>query len=263
VSFQEGEFATPDGARIAYRMRPGRDPIVLLHALGCDATMWDGVVDTLPHDMGVIVPELRGHGASTLGWRAPSVELWADDVVRVINHKRVEQPAIAGLSMGGYVAFAIEAANKGLARSYAFIDTSAAPDEDAGKQRRAAAIEQVRREGWRAYAEESVPNLLNRDDEKFTVNRSQVLRMYERAGDSGLPPTLMALAARPDRRPMLMSIAVPSIAVVGSLDTITPPDRARAIAAAIPGARLHVLDGAAHLSAIERPRKLAGLLGTL
>jgi pimeloyl-ACP methyl ester carboxylesterase len=60
-----------------------------------------------------------------------------------------------------------------------------------------------------------------------------------------------------------MGIEAPCIAVVGSADVVTPPDRAREIAAAIPGARLHVLAGAAHLSALERPREIAGLVGSL
>src|SRR6185436_21035499 len=77
-------FTTEDGAEISYRVRRGHDPIVLIHGLGCDASMWDGVVAALPSDVGLVIPELRGHGASTLGWRAPSVDQWADDVVRLL-----------------------------------------------------------------------------------------------------------------------------------------------------------------------------------
>jgi pimeloyl-ACP methyl ester carboxylesterase len=87
--------------------------------------------------------------------------------------------------------------------------------------------------------------------------------MFARAGDSGLPQALMALAGRPDRRAMLMSIGVPTVAIVGDADEITPPDRARAIATAIGGARLHVLEDTAHLSVLESPSKVAGLIGTL
>ena len=78
-------FTTEDGADISYRIRRGRDPLVLIHGLGCDASMWDGVVAALPSDVALVIPELRGHGASTLGWRAPSVDQWADDVRRLLE----------------------------------------------------------------------------------------------------------------------------------------------------------------------------------
>ena len=87
--------------------------------------------------------------------------------------------------------------------------------------------------------------------------------MFEHAGDWGLPPTLMALAARPDRRTLLPTIRVPSVVIVGSVDILTPPDRARELASGIPGAHLHVLDDVAHMSAMEAPVEVADLLGTL
>jgi len=256
-------FATPDGAEIAYRIRPGRNPVVLLHALGCDGSMWDGVIAALPSDQGIVVPDLRGHGSSTLGWRVPSVELWADDVMRLLRQKGIDGPAVAGLSMGGYTALAIAAAHPGYARAYAFVSTTAAPDDDAARQRRADGIGTIRREGWRAYLETQLPALLNPSRPNFPAHRDRLDAMFSRAGDSGLPPALMALAARPDRRAMLMSIQAPAVAIVGSLDTVTPPEKARAIAAGIHGGRLHVIDDVAHLSALEAPQKIAGIVGTL
>jgi len=256
-------FTTPDGADLAYRIRRGRDPLVLIHGLGCDASMWDAVVASLPSDVGLVIPELRGHGASTLGWRTPSVDLWADDVVRLLRQKRIESPAIVGLSLGGYTALSIAAAHAGFARAFAFVSTSAAPDDEAGKQRRSAGIAMIRRTGWRTFADAMVPSLLNDNRPQFETHRSHLLAMFARCGDSGLPPTLMALAARPDRRALLLSIRVPSIVIVGAVDALTPPDRARALATGIPGARLHVLDDVAHMSAMESPQKVAGLLGTL
>lgn len=263
AALERSVFTTPDGADIAVRTRRGRNPLVLLHALGCDASMWDAVVSALPGDLGLIIPELRGHGESTLGWRSPSVDLWADDVVRLLRQKRLESPAIAGASMGGYTALAIAAAHPGLARSYGFISTTAAADDEAGKQRRAAGITMIRKSGWAAYADALIPSLLNDNRPQYEIHRHHLLAMLERAGDSGLPPTLMALATRPDRRGMLLTIRVPSIVVIGAVDALVSPDKARAMAAAISGSRLHVLDDIAHMSALEAPQKVASLLGAL
>ena len=107
TALRETTIDTADGARLTYRARPGRDPWILLHGLGCDASMWDGVVAALPGDVGLVIPELRGHGGSTLGWRTPSVDLWAEDVERIVWAEKLSAPAIAGLSMGGYTALAV------------------------------------------------------------------------------------------------------------------------------------------------------------
>jgi pimeloyl-ACP methyl ester carboxylesterase len=256
-------FTTEDGAEISYRVRRGHDPIVLIHGLGCDASMWDGVVAALPSDVGLVIPELRGHGASTLGWRAPSVDQWADDVVRLLGDKGIESPAIAGLSLGGYTALGIAAAHPSIARAFAFISTSAAPDDEAGRARRAAGLATIRREGWRRYATALIPSLLNAKGPQFPTHSKHLMTMFEHAGDSGLPSTLMALASRPDRREMLPLIEVPCAVVVGSADTITPPDRAREIVEGIDGANLHVLDGIAHMSAMENSVAVADILAML
>lgn len=256
-------FATEDGADIAYRFRRGRDPLVLIHGLGCDASMWDGVVAALPNDLGLVIPELRGHGDSTLGWRPPSVDQWADDVVRLLREKGIESPAIAGLSLGGYTALGIIAAQPGLARAFAFISTSAAPDDEAGKMRRAAGIATIRREGWRRFAAAIVPSLVNASGPQFEAHRKHLMTMFEHSGDVGLPPTLMALAARPDRRALLSAIRVPAIVIVGSADALIPPERARELSKALPDARLEVLENMAHMSAMEAPVEVADLLGTL
>lgn len=256
-------FTTDDGADIVYSIRRGRDPLVLIHGLGCDASMWDGVVAALPYDLGLVVPELRGHGGSTLGWRAPSVDQWADDLVGLLRKNGIESPAIAGLSLGGYTALAIAAAHPGFARAFAFVSTTAAPDDDAGRLRRAAGIATIRREGWRRFAAALIPRLLNEKGPQFESHRKHHMTMFEHSGDSGLPPTLMALAARPDRSALLSSIRVPSIVIAGTADALIPPDAARELAAALPEAGLHLLDSVAHMSAMEAPVEVADLLGTL
>ena len=256
-------FATGDGADIAYRIRRGRDPLVLLHGLGCDASMWDAVVAALPNDIGLVVPELRGHGSSTLGFRLPTVDLWAEDVRDLLRKEAIEAPAIAGISMGGYTALGMFAAHPGIARAFAFISTSAAPDDEPGRLRRASGITTIRREGWRRYAAALIPSLLNAAGPQFEAHRKHLMTMLEHAGDSGLPPTLMALAARPDRRALLPTIRVPSVVIAGSVDALIPPDRARELASGIPDSQLHMMDDVAHMSAMEAPVAIADLLGTL
>jgi pimeloyl-ACP methyl ester carboxylesterase len=272
---------TPDGAEIAYRARPGRDPWVLLHGLGCDASMWDGVVAALPDDVGLLIPDLRGHGGSTLGWRPPSIDLWAEDVAALIEREGLAaatrpagrdqaarrtgaaKPAIAGLSMGGYTALALAEAHPGLARAYGFVSTQAGADDDAARGRRAEGLVTLGRRGWRAFADGLMPNLLEADRPGFPLHRDRLVAMFERAGETGLAAALIALANRADRRTLLPRLGVPAVVVVGDADRLTPPDRAREIARGMTDAHLVLLSGVAHMSAMEAPREVAAALQSL
>lgn len=263
MSLHESAFETPDGAVLTYRVRAGTRPLVLLHGLGCDASMWDGVVAALPRTAGILIPELRGHGGSSLGWRSPSVDLWAEDVLAIVRREGFERPLVAGLSMGGYTTLAVAASEPRLARAWGLVSTSAAPDDDAGRAKRAAGLATIRENGWRTFLGGLLPSLLARGRADGDENRVHLLRMFERAGDTGLAAALYALASRPDRRELLPLIAARAAVVVGSEDVLTAPEKAREIAGAIPRAALTVLPGVGHMSAMEAPGEVAAALSAL
>lgn len=258
--FRDEIVDTADGARLAYRARPGRDPWVLLHGLGCDASMWDGVVEALPDDVGLVIPELRGHGGSSLGWRSPSVDLWAEDVELIVRTEHLRAPAIAGLSMGGYTALAFAVVFPHLARAYALVSTAAAPDDQEGRLRRAKGLATLHASGWRAFAAGLMPKLLLESRADFPRHHDHLLSMFDRARETGLASALWALAARPDRRTALPMIQPPATVVVGAADLLTPVAAAEEIVAGLPDARLSVLPGVAHMSAMEAPKAVADAL---
>jgi pimeloyl-ACP methyl ester carboxylesterase len=184
-------------------------------------------------------------------------------VAALIAHKELERPAVAGLSMGGYTALALAAGFPGLARAYAFVSTSAAPDDEAGRLRRADGLAVLRRKGWKAFATGLLPVLLSESLPGFEKRAEALLGMFARAGDAGLSAALFSLANRSDRRPILPALGAPSVAIVGDADRLTPPDSAREIASAAPGCRLVVLPGIAHMSAMEAPEAVAAALAGL
>jgi len=254
---------TADGADVAYRLRGGKEPWVLLHGLGCDATLWDGVVVALPGEVGLLIPELRGHGDSTLGWRQPEVGLWARDVAEIIESESLERPAIAGLSMGGYTALAMAAVLPETARAWAFISTQAGPDDEAGRGRRAEGLATLCRRGWKSYAASIMTLLLSEENADYPRHRARLMKMFARAGEAGLAAALVALANRPDRRPSLPRLQSPSVVVVGDADLLAPPEKAREIVEAVPGSNLVLLPGVAHMSVLEAPAEVARALDGL
>ena len=251
---------TEDGAEIAYRVREGSSPWLLLHALGCDASMWDDVIAALPDETGLVVPELRGHGGSTLGWRPPDVELMARDVIDIATHEGVTRPGVAGISMGGYVAMAVAALAPDSARAWAFVSTRARADDEQGRAGRAVGLETLHRRGWQSFAAGLMSMLLSESHPEFPAHRERLMEMFSRAGEAGLTWTLIALANRADRLETLAGLRAPAVVVVGDADLLTPPDHAREIAAATPGSKLVILPGIAHMSTLEAPRDVAAAL---
>jgi len=178
----------------------------------------------------------------------------------VIRAEGLERPAVGGLSMGGYAALAVAATAPGLARAYALISTSAAPDDEAIRSRRAAGLATIRDRGWRAYLEELVPVLLARGRPDHDRNAAHLATMFAKAADAGLASALWALANRPDRRPLLRWIDAPVSVVAGDADALIPAENASEIAASLRRATLRILPGVGHMSALEDPRGVSWAL---
>ena len=253
--FREATHRTFDAAQLAYRVRPGRDPWVLLHALACDSTLWDEVVRALPEEVGLVIPELRGHGGSTLGWELPSVDRFAADVLEILQTERLDRPGIVGVSMGGYVALAMASHRPELAREWIFVSTHARAEDQNGKVARAEALGLVDRQGWEAWIEQVAPRWVASEQPL-----AQLKGMAGRAGDAGLTVALLALANRPDRTAVLPRLTQRVVAVAGEHDPITPRESLQEMADATPQGRLVVISGASHLVPLDAPEALASLL---
>ena len=84
--------------------------------------------------------------------------------------------------------------------------------------------------------------------------------MAERIGKEAFLRQQAAILGRPDSRPDLSLIRIPTIVAVGEGDQLTPPPHSQEIAAAIPGAELHILEGCGHLAPMERPGEVSALM---
>jgi pimeloyl-ACP methyl ester carboxylesterase len=167
---------------------------------------------------------------------------------------------LAGTSMGGMVAMHAALRAPGRVRGLALLGTSARADTPELLKLRSDAVvlfEQGR-------VDEVVrPNVLlafhpaNQRDEALV---EAYLAMMRRAGGAALARQNRAVMARPDLRAQLPRVACPTLVVCGEADLLTPPEHAREIAAAVPGATLHLLPGAGHLLTMERPAEVAALL---
>jgi 3-oxoadipate enol-lactonase len=254
---QHAEIA---GRRTAWLQAGQGRPLVLLHAFPVNADMWQPQLDAIPHGWMVVAPDLPGLGEFR-GARATSIDDHADAVLALLRHLGIEQGAIGGLSMGGYVTFALYRKAPQRFTSMILADTRAdadTPEVRAGRETVQAA---VRAGGPAAAAGAMLPKLLGpRDADPVLAPR--VREMILRNDAQGIIDALEALKTRPDSTPMLPQIACPTLVIVGDEDAVTPVSVAESMARQIPNATSRVIAGAAHLSSLEQPQAFNRALWT-
>ena len=219
--------------------------LLLVHGFPLDHTLWDPQVESLRDVARVLAPDLPGFGTSA----APRTTMTMDDYADALAVTIDEPSVICGLSMGGYVALAFVAKHPDKVRGLILCNTRAGADDEKGREGRRASEKKVQDAGVPELANGMLPKMLTpkAPDEL----RSSVQAMMARQPADGVIAALRGMAARPDRTPMLPSIRVPTLILTGRDDTLIPPSESEAMARAIPGSRLVIIDGAAHLSNLE------------
>jgi len=215
--------------------------------------MWRPQVLALRGRYRMLAPSLPGFGGvpalSADESQADTMDDYADHVASEMDRAGIRRATICGLSLGGYVAFALLRRYRSRIEAIVLADTRADPDTAEVSERRRSVAEHARAGGG-AWMAEHLPALLS---ERAPAELWDRVRAIVRAQPGGsIARASLAMAARPDSRPDLAGIDVPALIVVGALDTITPPEVARATAAAIPDARLSEIPNAGHLANLEQ-----------
>jgi pimeloyl-ACP methyl ester carboxylesterase len=166
--------------------------------------------------------------------------------------------ALAGLSMGGYLALEIMRQAPQRVTRLALLDTSARADTPEQTKTREDAIATVAKVPYEKLAWASLARLVANDADEDV--KQAVVDMAVRVGPDTYVRQQRAIMARPDSRPLLGEIAVPALVLVGEKDVLTPPELAREMAAAIPGATLVEIPGSGHLASMERPAAVSTAL---
>ena len=245
------QTASINGIEMGYRDEGNGLPLLLVHAFPLSGAMWQPQISALSERYRVIAPDLRGFGASTFGDGAETLDQYADDLLALLDHLHVEKVALGGLSMGGYIAFALLRRAADRVSALVLADTKAAADSDEARQTREQNARMVETQGLEPLADQMLPKLLAGSTPN--AQREVVRGIITTNQPEGIAAALRAMAQRPDSTPQLSAISVPTLIMVGSEDTLTPPGEARKLHAAIKGSQLVEIPGAAHLSNIEAP----------
>jgi 3-oxoadipate enol-lactonase len=248
--------------------------IVFVHGFPFDGSVWDRQLETLPQGWCGLAPDLRGFGHTEIhdlpgevstgrriGGRVAlndepvlTMARFADDIAAMVDDRGGGGVVICGLSMGGYVALEIWRRHPHLVRALVLADTRSGSDDDEGRENRLRTAQTIRSSGAEPVAAAMVPALIAPSTREGRPEvADHVRRMILGTEPTTLIGALAGMAARHDHTGELGRISVPTLVVVGEHDGITPPDEARAMADAIPEARLVTIEGAGHISPLEQP----------
>ncbi|MGC4000517.1 MAG: alpha/beta fold hydrolase [Anaeromyxobacter sp.] len=237
----------------------GADAVLLLHAFPLHSGMWAGQVGALQGRHRVVALDYRGLGRSATPPEVLDMALVAEDVRALLGHLRLERAAVAGLSMGGYVALELYRQAPGLFRGLALCDTKAAADGDEARAGREAFARTALEKGLGWVADEMVPKLLRAAPDPAVVK--EVRHLVHAGTPAGVAAAQRGMARRPDSTATLAGVACPVLIVVGEEDKGTPPAEAEKMAAVAKGAKLVRIPGAGHLSNLEQPAAFNAALG--
>lgn len=249
---------TGHGGRTAYDDTGGGPAVVLIHGHPFDRTMWWPQRDRLAgRGWRVITPDLRGYGDTPSTDTCTPLEVFAGDVLALLDVLEVEDFVLGGLSMGGQIALAVHRLLRGRSEHYRvrgmlLAASSPHPEDGAGVRARHATADRLLTEGMRPFTEEMLPRMLAPGSMRtLPATTRHVRRMMTATSPSGAAAALRGRAMRPDYLPELPEITAPALVLVGEHDVLTPVPIAREAAAAMPRGHLAVLDGVAHLPNLE------------
>ncbi|MBI3790653.1 MAG: alpha/beta fold hydrolase [Gemmatimonadetes bacterium] len=233
-------------------------PIAFLHGYLLDRTFWSPLAEVLGPGMRSIVPDLPGFGESPVLPGVTTLDAMADRVVQCLDALKVERAAIVGLSMGGYVALALWRRHPTRVRALVLADTRAVGDTLEGRTRRDQMISMAERDGAEGAMRAMMPNILGATTRASRPKVVAAARaMMLRQPVNGIVAALRMMRDRPDQTPVLATLTVPTLCLVGEEDAITTPTEMTAMTAAISGGRLVHIPASGHLAPFETPEAVA------
>ena len=247
-----------NGINLAYTRRGKGTPLMLVHGFPLDSSSWNEIIPLLEDKFDIITPDLRGFGQSSTIESPYTISDMADDLAGLLDHLGVEKTAMAGHSMGGYVALAFAKKYPNRVNGLGLISSQAAGDPPDRKEGRYKTAADVVEKGVGVVVEAMTPKL----SADLRV-QAFVRGVIEKQSKDGVTGALKAMAEREDLTLILPSFKFPIVLLHGGADALIPIDRAKEIKAVVPSAQFVELKGAGHMPMMEFAKATAEGLKSL
>jgi pimeloyl-ACP methyl ester carboxylesterase len=222
-------------------------PIILVPGLNCSARLYAEQIPALWQFGPVIIADHRRDDSMA----AIARRILADAPPRF---------ALAGLSMGGYIAFEIIRQARDRVSKLALLDTGARAEAPERTEARRPLIALARQGRLAEITDDQFPLLVHRKRHGDEALKAIVRAMNQETGAEAYIRQQEAIMSRPDSRPCFAAIDCPTLVLVGDDDQLTPPELAREMANGIRGSRLVIVPESGHLSTVEQPQAVTKAL---
>lgn len=252
-------FAAPKGVTLHFRLTEGRGrPVVFLNSLGTDLRIWDEVVARLVDPPPILAMDKRGHGLSN---DAPiNMDLLVGDVADLMDDLGLVGALVCGVSVGGMIAQGLASMRPDLVAGLLLCNTGTRIGDSASWSAR---IDAVAATGIAPMADGILerwfsPGFRTQEPAMLDGYRNMLIRTSA-AGYAGV-----CVAIRDtDLAEATARLRVPVTCIAGSADLATPPALVRTLAAMIPQAEYHLIEGVGHIPSIEAPAEIAAQIEAL
>ena len=228
--------------------------LVLLHAFPMNARMWEAQRVLAAQGWRVLAPHFPGFDGAPVQPQSMTMDDYAGRVVDLLDALHIREAVVAGVSMGGYAALALVRHAPRYVRALILADTKAPADTPEVREARQTMIALAREKGAAAVADVMIPRLLGettRRERPLIVERARSIIVSN--SPDAIEGALRALMSRDDSTPLLPTIRVPTLVIVGEEDMVTPPADSAALHRGIAGSELVRIPHAGHLSSLEQP----------
>jgi len=240
--------------------RVGEGPAILfLHGLGWDGALWWPFVERYLDRFDVICPDTRGHGASSKPPGPYSIQLFADDMLALLDALALARVAVVGLSQGGMTAQTLATRAPQRIAALAALATAGRVDPTAAANMEER-IKAQRESGPAAAARIAAKSIFSDAFLGRTPGYLEAFIDWRVGMDAAAQEAAMRAVANYDVMAGLSRLTIPVLVVTGSGDRLIPPAAGRAIAAAAPGAQYVEIPESGHMVAVEQPAALAAAL---
>ena len=229
-----------------------RDILVLIHGFPLGVQMWEPQLSAFD-GWRVVAPALPGFdGADSIP--DASMDVYARQVLGLIDTLHSSRVVLCGLSMGGYVALSVMRQAADRISGLILADTRSGVDSLEATSGRLRMLDLVARDGASAVAASLLPKLFGPTSlERRPEVVAEVRRMMEAQSPDAISVAIKAMMTRPDSGPLLPLLRLPTLILVGEEDTLIPPSESEQMHAAIAGSVLVPIPEAGHMSNVENP----------
>jgi 3-oxoadipate enol-lactonase len=250
-----------DDAEISYDVTGSGPSVVLLHPFPVHHELWLPIVQMLSSRFRLILPDLRGHGESSLGSGPATMQKHAADISRVMDDAGVDRAPLIGVSIGGYALFEFWRRFRDRVTALVLCNTKAQADSPESRANRLQTADDVLQRGTEPFFESMIQKLLGETTRRSRPDLAEgALRMMRKMSAENVAGVQRGMAERPDSVATLKTITVPTLIITGDEDLMTGVPEAELMKQSISGSQMKVVARAGHYSPWEQPEEVGRLL---